>query len=459
MSEAFKVCPICETANHRNAAFCMNCGASLAGVKVVSTGSTSEYSPTAQYDYRYGETDLFEGSLRRTAQRYLFAIVLTLSLLMLGGAALIFAPRFAPVNNDLATGTSAGVTFLQTNTPRPTFSFPTVTQGTPTRTLTPTDPPQPTATLTPTREPCMQEVLPDDGLISMVSRCGHRDLFVITQVIELNDLANAGDIRPGEILEIPWPTETIDPNVTPTLEPTQVAALTTADGEAADVTVSNNAQVSADLTQLADPFFIPTATLPPGIMYHRVQPDDNAIIISDLYHTNVEVLSQLNPEITFSQCDFGQTYGGPRCIIPLAQGQLVRVPAPTPTPTLSPTPSGSETATPTPTATYNAPFAVSPDNFAYFRKDQVVTLRWGATGVLLDGTTYQLNVERLNDGLTFSATTSDLVFLVPGSWQGSGTGRYEYRWTISVIDTANPRKLNYTTQPRNFTWEGIGEEK
>ncbi|MBC8170248.1 MAG: zinc ribbon domain-containing protein, partial [Anaerolineae bacterium] len=265
MSEAFKICPICETANHRNASFCVNCGASLGGVNIISSSSTTENSPIALYDYRYGETDLYEGSLRRIAQRYLFAIILTLSLLMLGGAALIFAPRLNGGVGGSPGSTTEGRILFQTNIPRPTLDFPTVTVGEPTRTASRTQPPQPTATLTPTREPCLQEVLPDDGLISMVTRCGHRDLFVITEVIELNDLVDAGDIRPGEILEIPWPTETIDPNITPTLEPTQVAAISAVTAEAVDVTTGDSAQIRVDLTQLADPFFIPTSTLPPGV--------------------------------------------------------------------------------------------------------------------------------------------------------------------------------------------------
>ncbi|HEX2619613.1 MAG TPA: hypothetical protein VHL11_05680, partial [Phototrophicaceae bacterium] len=225
------------------------------------------------------------------------------------------------------------------------------------------------------------------------------------------------------------------------------------------VTPGGDDQVAFNMTLAANPFYYATSTLPPGIMYHEVQPDDNAIIIGELYNTSVEVLSQLNPEITFSQCDFGQRFGGPRCIVPLGQGQLVRVPAPTPTTTLSPTPSGSETATPTMTATYNAPFLLSPDNHSYFRKDQFVTLRWGSTGTLSEAQTYQIQVERLTDGLTFTSTTSEQSFVLPAEWQGKLPDRYEYTWTISVIDTANPEKLNYTTDPFSLTWEGTGEQK
>ncbi len=472
MSESFKLCPICDTPNHRNALVCTVCGTSLTEVKPsgrqatggAGSGAGSDKPAYSPYDYRYGETDLYEGNLRQVARRYLAGLLLILILGMAGGAVLMLSPRIAELTGGQATRSAAA---LVTNTPRPTLTFKTVTQGSPTLTASPTPSPSETPSLTPTREPCLQSVLPEDGLISVVSRCGHRDLFVITEVIEINNLLDVNDIRPGDVIEVPWPTDTPDPNVTPSATPevTEVALLVpTAQGTAGStitgtpptVDPRQETQAAFNLTLLADPFFVPTPTLPPGVMYHVVQPDDNAIIISDVYNTSVEVLSQLNPEITFSQCDFGVRYGGPRCIIPLGQGQLVRVPAPTPTKTLSPTPSGSETATPTPTATYNAPVSLSPSNHAYFRRDQFVTLRWLSTGTLGATELYLVDVQRIDDDEHFSATTSDTFYRLPPAWQGVTANRYEYRWTISVVNADQLSRLRYTTGPLSFTWEGTG---
>jgi hypothetical protein len=410
-------------------------------------------TPTAtHYDYRFGETDLWEDALRPKAQRYLGLMILGLLLVMSAGLALMFAPRLTAATQNLRTNAALSIV---TGTPRPTLSLPTVTPGPPTDTPTRTPPPSATFTLTPTPEPCRQQVQPEDGLYAIVIRCGHRDLFVLTEVIRTNNLNNDTDIRPGQFIEVPWPTPTIDPNATltpsPTVDITQVAALTSGGDAAGDTVV-----VDLNATLLADPFFQIEPTLPPGVMYHFVRADDNAIIISELYNTNVEVLDQLNPEITFSQCDYGERFGGPRCTIPLSIGQRVRVPAPTPTPTLSPTPSGSETATPTATATFNAPSSVSPSNRAFLRRDEVVTLRWNASGVLGANQAYRVIVERVNDGLTFVADTQDLFLRLPPEWQGETGERFEYVWTVSIVTLDNPQQLNHTTLPLAFTWEGRG---
>ena len=125
------------------------------------------------------------------------------------------------------------------------------------------------------------------------------------------------------------------------------------------------------------------------------------------------MLSQLNPEVTFSQCDYGNPAGGPECTVLIYAGQQIRVPAPTPTPTLSPTLSGSETATPTLTATFNAPSALSPADRALFMKNEFITLRWVASGTLSEGQTYRVRVEDMTAGKVYSADTTDLVFHSP----------------------------------------------
>ncbi|MBA3868713.1 MAG: hypothetical protein H0X30_06140 [Anaerolineae bacterium] len=97
---------------------------------------------------------------------------------------------------------------------------------------------------------------------------------------------------------------------------------------------------SADQTQ-------PTATLPSGITLHTVTGDENIVSIAFEYGTTIRILSELNPEIVFSQCDFGVGSGGSECTVLLYPGQQIRVPAPTPA---IPSPADQASSTPTPTA-------------------------------------------------------------------------------------------------------------
>lgn len=453
MAEPFKICPICETANHRNATMCVTCGTSLADVSATNADKARAAVGDPTYDYRYGETDLLEDALRKKGRAYLFAIVSVLLVGMALGAVLIAAPLLSsmPGNDDTLSEQTQQALDFSTNTPPPTLALATVTEGPPT--LTPSFTPSltPTVTLTPTREPCFQTVGAGEGLYALVSRCGHRDLAVIDEVLRLNNLNDANSILAGQVIEIPWPTETPDPNA--------------GAGESFNGTGDASAEVAVSFglseediaaTQAVDPFFVPTPTNPPGIENYEVQPGDNITTIILAFNTNIEVIEQLNPQVTFSQCDFGTRFGGERCIVLLAPSQLIRVPAPTPTPTLSPTPSGSETPTPTATATFNAPYAVSPSNRAYFRRDEFVTLRWASSGILDTDDVYQITVENLTTRERYSAESQDLFFVVPSAWQGTDAVQYEYEWTVGIINPAEPEVIRYPTDPLKFTWEGRG---
>jgi len=134
------------------------------------------------------------------------------------------------------------------------------------------------------------------------------------------------------------------------------------------------------------------------------------------------------------------------------------VPAPTPTPTIQPTLSGSETPTPTATPTFNAPSALSPSNRAFFDKDDLITLRWVATGALGVGQSYLIHVEDQTNGKAYAATTQDLFFIIPENWHGQENTRHDYVWTISVVDANNPDTSYYTTEARIFTWQGQGSQ-
>lgn len=463
MAEPFKICPICETANHRNAMMCVTCGTSLADVAQVDSDRAKNASSEPVYDYRYGETDLLEQSLSKKGRAYLLGFVSVLLAIMALGVGLLILPLLDLGGGGAPAGGGVLPDF-STSTQAPTPALATVTEGPPTvaPTLTPT--PSPTITVTPTREPCLQTVGAGEGLYALVARCGHRDLGIIDEVVRINNLNDATSILAGQVLEIPWPTETPDPNAALSETP---PAGQDGDTSAADALMSLEGGSSESVgfglsdediaaTQAVDPFFRPTPTNPPGIADYTIKAGDNISTIIVEFNTTIEIMEQLNPQVAFSQCDFGTRFGGERCIVLLAPGQLIRVPAPTPTPTLSPTPSGSETPTPTATPTFNAPNASSPSNRAYFRRDEFVTLRWTSSGILGENEVYQLIVDNLTTGETFTAETVDLFFVLPDDWQGGEARQYEYEWRVGVVDETRPDVLRYPTQPRTFTWEGQG---
>ncbi len=334
---------------------------------------------------------------------------------------------------------------LVTNTPMP-----------PSPMLATVTPPPPTATNTPTPGPCTHTVKAGDDLISLAFQCGHRSLDVIPLILTMNSLSAPDMIHVGQEIKIPWPTPT--PGAPSQSDSTTAADAGSAPGDTAMADSPTEVVIPglelAAAPTIPPPTVRPTATLLPGVTWHTVQPNENIVAIAFAFHTDVQVLSQLNPEITFSQCDFGNAAGGPDCTVMIYAGQKMRVPAPTPTPTLSPTRSGSETPTPSLTPTFNAPSALSPADRALFRSDELITLRWIGSGTLSEGDTYHIQVEDLTAGKTYAADTTDLSFILPADWQGPAGERHDYRWTISVIRASDPDHPYFTTEPRLFTWEG-----
>lgn len=443
--ESFKSCPICEARNHRNARFCHNCGTALDDVKPVRR-VTAHRSGDVAYDFRYGETDLLEGAVARPA-RIVFAVMLLL--LMVGGlgaGAFLILPQFN------AQSTAPLLVETSSPTPRPTMLAPTVTPGPPTSTRTPTPLPTFTPSDTPTRAPCMQRIVAGGSLWGALANCGHRDGDVMPTVMALNGLSDPNQVQVGQELIIPWPTPTTDP-FAPTATPASVSSNNVGASGAGD-----GGRTLLVLDESLDPF-APTATptLPPGIMWHRVSSGENLIAIALRYNTDAKVLSEINPEIQFSQCEFGERFGGPECIVQLGSGQQVRVPAPTATPTLSPTPDPNATSTPTPTATFNEPSAIGPEDRAFFALDELVTLRWLPSATLRPGETYRVDVTDMTIGVTYTAFTEDISFIVPPSWQGREQLRHEFRWTVGVVAANDTETINFPTPPRSFVWQGITE--
>lgn len=451
LAQAQKRCPICETQNPKKAAYCMNCGASLthAEVEVREPSRTNRQG----YDFRYGETDLSEDGLRGKARLYLLIILSIFIIALVMIVVFWVRPTFiAPATPTITPSPTLDITL----TPSPTLSLATVTQGPPT--LTPTQTPSPTLTPGPTNtpEPCLQTVGAGEGMLALISRCGHINLDVIPLVVQMNGLSDENDLRAGQTIQIPYPTPTIDPNAIPaTLDP----AAESNTGESVMVSLDGGmSQSDIEATQAIDPFFVPTPTNPPGVANYTVVLNDSIIGIIAQYNTTIDIIDKLNPEMDFFQCEMGQQFGGPACVVPLFEGQLIRVPVPSPTPTFTFTPNGSETPTPTATATYNAPNPLSPSNRAYFRRDEVITLRWSASGTLADNEVYFVTVQNLGEGVAFTGETRDLFWVVPQAWQGAQAAQLEYIWTVSIITQGNPNSARYTTLPLGFTWEGRGEE-
>jgi hypothetical protein len=178
-------------------------------------------------------------------------------------------------------------------------------------------------------------------------------------------------------------------------------------------------------------------------------------VIAMAYNTNVQTLSQLNRQMDFARCDFGQTFGGPECIVQLFQGQMIRVPAPTPTPTLPPTHDPNSTATPTATATYNEPQVYSPTDRQFFYLDELVTLRWVPSATLNTGESYRIDVHDLTSNLSYVAYTNEIFFTLPLEWQGKLEGRHDYEWTVGIVSQDNRNEIRYQTAPASFVWQGI----
>ncbi|MCE2490841.1 MAG: LysM peptidoglycan-binding domain-containing protein [Anaerolineae bacterium] len=378
--------------------------------------------------------DLAESRLRWRSGTCLTLTVLALAGLFCVGVVLQLAFWLQPGNGDAAAPTAA-IRIPQTpvvaHTPVPTLYLPTVT-------ITPVPPP--TATEIPTRSPCLQEVRSGDSLIAIVTRCGHRDLDVLELVLEVNDLASAELLQAGQQLVIPWPTETgVATSAESALSLQGSAAIPDEESVIAADRVSFNA---ADRR---------APTLQAGVMWHRVRSGETIVGIAFRYGSDLKVLSELNPEVTFSQCDFGQASGGPSCVVTIYDGQQLRVPAPTPTPTESPAPSGLPTSTPT--ITVNVPVVFSPPDNRNFNGDELVTLRWVASGSLSEGEVWRVVVESLSSGQTYSKSTTSLNLILPAEWKEVQAGWHGYRWRVQLL-RSNGDILE--SDNRQFLWETNG---
>lgn len=413
---------------------CATCGTTIAEVAPSRKADDREVRADL-YDYRFGETDLAEASLRGKG-RLLSAMLIALLLIVAGALAV----SVYLTNRMREVPAIAAV--IPTLSPTRVMA-PSITPGTPTATFTisPVPSPEPSATATPA--PCIRRVADGDSLIAIILRCGHSNLDILPTVMAINDIADETRIQIGQEISVPYPSATADPAATPVLEDS-AAAKTAGD----------------ELTRLAFDPFAPTLTptLLPGLMWYLVQPDDDMIYVAAIHEISIKTLADLNPEISFNLCDFGEVYGGPECTVQLFVNQKVRVPAPTPTATSIPTSSGSETPTPSPTATFNAPVAQSPAHEAFFSPNEQVTLRWVGTGTLEAGQVYRVTVTNTDSGERFTADTPELFFIIPSDWQSPIAGSHRYSWQVGVSQPY-ASWITHATEARAFVWHGRGQSE
>lgn len=422
------------------------CGASLAKVEPVARiAKRSVANPDEPaYDFRHGENDLVEQPLSRRGQTCFTIAITALVAFLMGGVFVAMSPSLL---NREAVPQPAAVT----NTPPPGPAFATVTQGPPTATASNTALPTPTASETHTPSPCMHVIVSGDSLYSALSGCGYREYDVILPtVMVLNGLSDAASLQIGQEITIPWPTATSDPNA----QPTEAAISSTQSIESGGQTDLMALDESIDA-------FAPTIvpTLPAGLMWHRIQANENLASVTNLYGVNMKILSELNPEMDFGQCDFGNPYGGPNCNVMVSIGQEIRVPAPTPTPTLPPTHDPNSTATPTATPTYNKPFPVSPSDRQFFGRGELITLRWTPTGTLATDELYRVDVEDTTSGQLRTAYTRDIFFQIPAEWQGTQKTRHDFTWIVGIVTEADRSRLQFATTPRTFVWQGLVDDE
>lgn len=449
-------CPNCGANNPLELRHCAICRTAL----VVNSREQAQRlskkdiasSPTA-YDFAEGEDDLL---LRRISDSplgtFVGLVLLVLGILAAVGAFLALKPEGE--NNPQTGGQVRTALPTVSNTPAPT-ALPTNTRPAPL--FLPTITPLPaTPTPTATEGPCIKTAGPGDTVYGLAQQCGHRHLSIVDVIIAENPaLTCSACLQEGQTIEIPWPT------ATPGGEDESGGFVTPA-GDTASLGASGGQEAVAQMAvnQFGTPDSLATLfvepTLRPGLMWHTIGEGENLIIVASTYGADAKVLSDINPEIDFGQCDFSSRYGGPQCNVILIPGQRMRVPAPTPTPTLPPTLSGSETPTPTPTATFNVPLAYLPPEDAEFNANSLVTLRWSASGTLGVNESYLITVTNLDTDDQYHFQTRDLFYVLPDEVQPTRRRTDEFEWVVSIaaMDGTEILATREQTEPRHFFWQG-----
>lgn len=209
------------------------------------------------------------------------------------------------------------------------------------------------------------------------------DPAVMNAILNANGLATANQLRVGQELVIPFRTATPIPEG---IELTQAAA------------AERGVEVIGNQEFVAGQLFGP----------HVVQEGQTVVGIMELYDTTLEVLSQQNPNLGWTGCDFTNPSGGPNCAPNIGEGQEIKVPLPTPTRAPTATPSGNETPTPTPT--YPPARTFYPPNGVIVSGS--LTAQWTSLGILQPNEVYLVEIIDRTTGnqQVFSTTATAYPF-------------------------------------------------
>lgn len=287
-------------------------------------------------------------------------------------------------------------------------------------------PPTQTPTFTPTVGPYEHTVQEGENLVGIAGQYRYNELSIIDEILELNGLPSASNIRPGQVIRIPRQTATPTPEG---YEATQAYL------DERGITTIEDLAAAAITT------------------CHTVQEGETIIEIAELYDTSVALLSQLNPEMDFRTCDFSTRSGGPGCRPPLQQGMCVNVPLPTPTVTPTFTPSGSETPTLTPTSA--PPIPLNPPQGGVVTG--LLNIEWVSSGVLAPDEAYFVQVFNTASGEeVYQGATRMTSLPLPETLVPSGGEPVAYEWRVSVAVETAPSVYAIISegQPRTFQWRG-----
>ena len=284
---------------------------------------------------------------------------------------------------------------------------PTVTP-TATYTLTPTEtptlaPPTQTPSPAPSPTPFTYQVQDGDLCAGIAFTFG----ISVQSIILQNNLDAACTLFVGQSLLIPYPTPTVTPLPSATLNPTE--------------------QYVADCSQVT----------------YDVQENDTLSTISANYDISIEAIKRWNG-LVLDQVNLGQTL-----IIPLCE----RGAGP-----------GGPTATPTPPPPYPAPNLLLPADGAPFTLDNdSVTLQWASVGSLLENEFYQVTIIDVTDGeARIVDYVLDTKYIVPGSFRPSETTAHVIRWTVQTVRQVGVDEdglpvyepAGAVSTARVFTWTG-----
>ncbi len=285
----------------------------------------------------------------------------------------------------------------------------------PTATVTATVTPTATATLVPTLVPTATAQPPFDYTVASGDTCGGIAVTFgvsVQSIIILNNLpASCNSLVIGQALKIPYPTPTVTPLPTATLEG---IAATEAACEKVVVTVQENDTLSSIAANYA------------------------------VSQDAIKTFNNLSTDTVF----LGMTIQIPLCM-------RAATPGPTPTPT-----------TPPP---YPAPNLLLPaDGASFTLADDIVTLQWASIGTLRDNEVYQVTVEDVTEGAgrRIIEYVTDTKLIVPVSFRPKDNLPHVMRWNVTTVRQVGTDEqgepiwelAGAPSTERVFSWTGAAPE-